>query len=132
MYIYFSPDTPSEIKIRVENLEFSLYVVNNRIPVYLDGNNQFNYTILRESLEYIEAILPESAEEFEKIKQTLGDMYESKQDIILQKEFYEIKEETEIENDVNEVVEESDRDNVTDVEENEVQDNNAEQTKQHE
>lgn len=100
MYVYFSPDTPSEIKIKVENLEFSLYIVNNRVPVYLDGSNQFNYIILRESLEYIDAILPESAEEFEKIKQVLGDMYESKQDIILQKEFYEIQDETMIDDDI--------------------------------
>lgn len=132
MYIYFSPDTPSEIKIRVENLEFSLYVVNNSVPVYLDGNNQFNYIILRESLEYINAILPESAEEFRKIKQTLGDMYETKQDIILQKEFYEIQEETVVEGDVNQAEDNVnqtedtlDSGNATDVQENgnEVQDN---------
>ncbi|MEM5878054.1 MAG: hypothetical protein QXF12_04200 [Candidatus Aenigmatarchaeota archaeon] len=130
MYIYFSPDTPSEIKIRVENLEFSLYVVNNSVPVYLDGNNQFNYIILRESLEYINAILPESAEEFRKIKQTLGDMYETKQDIILQKEFYEIQEETVVEGDVNQAEDNVnqtedtlDSGNATDVQENEFKDN---------
>lgn len=132
MYIYFSPDTPSEIKIKVENLEFSLYVVNNRVPVYLDGNNHFNYIILRESLEYIDAILPESAEEFEKIKQTLGDMYESKQDIILQKEFYEIQEKTEIEGDANQSKDALDSGNVTDVKENESKDNNAKQAEQSE
>lgn len=125
MYIYFSPDTPSEIKIKVENLEFSLYIVNNRVPVYLDGNNEFNYIILRESLEYIDAILPESAKEFEKIKQVLGDMYESRQDIILQKEFYEIQDETAIDDDIGQSETELDSSDSADVIEGDEQGNNT-------